>query len=88
MAAQRGWSIEEIAQELLEVSEKAQERARCRDEGVCACRCAERGRSCRERPAAGQGMNALFGEQYGEQYIDAFSAGRALLLGLYAQSIP
>ena len=33
MAAQRGWSIEETAQKLLEVSEKAQERARCRDEG-------------------------------------------------------
>jgi hypothetical protein len=33
MAAQRGWSIEETAQKLLEVSEKARERARCRDEG-------------------------------------------------------
>ena len=33
MAAQRGWSIEETAQKLLEVSEKAQERARLRDEG-------------------------------------------------------
>jgi hypothetical protein len=32
-AAQRGWSIEETAQKLLEVSEKARERARCRDEG-------------------------------------------------------
>jgi hypothetical protein len=33
MAAQRGWSIEEIAQMLLEESEKARERARCGDEG-------------------------------------------------------
>jgi hypothetical protein len=33
MAAQRGWSVEETAQKLLEVSEKARERARCGDEG-------------------------------------------------------
>jgi hypothetical protein len=33
MAAQRGWSIEETASKLLEVSPKAQERARLRDEG-------------------------------------------------------
>jgi hypothetical protein len=33
MAAQRGWSIEETAKKLLEVSAKAQERARLRDEG-------------------------------------------------------
>ena len=33
MAAQRGWSIEETAKNLLEVSAKAQERARLRDEG-------------------------------------------------------
>jgi hypothetical protein len=33
MAAQRGWSIEETEQRLLEVSEKARERARCGDEG-------------------------------------------------------
>jgi hypothetical protein len=33
MAAQRGWSIEETASKLLEVSAKAQERARRRDEG-------------------------------------------------------
>ena len=32
-AAQRGWSIEETGQQLLEVSEKARERARCGDEG-------------------------------------------------------
>src|ERR1039457_7273764 len=32
MAAQRGWSIEEIANKLLEVSAKAQERVRLRDE--------------------------------------------------------
>jgi hypothetical protein len=33
MAAQRGWSIEETANKLLQVSAKAQERARLRDEG-------------------------------------------------------
>jgi hypothetical protein len=33
MAAQRGWSVEEIADKLMEVSSKAQERARLRDEG-------------------------------------------------------
>jgi hypothetical protein len=33
MAAQRGWSIEDTANKLLEVSAKAQERARLRDEG-------------------------------------------------------
>ena len=33
MAIQRGWSIEETADKLLEVSPKAQERARLRDEG-------------------------------------------------------
>jgi hypothetical protein len=33
MAAQRGWSIEETAHKLLEVSAKAQERARLHDEG-------------------------------------------------------
>jgi hypothetical protein len=36
MAAQRGWSIEETANKLLEVSARAQERARLRDEGYCA----------------------------------------------------
>jgi hypothetical protein len=33
MAAQRGWSIEETASKLLEVSARAQERMRLRDEG-------------------------------------------------------
>jgi hypothetical protein len=33
MAIQRGWNIEETANKLLEVSPKAQERARLRDEG-------------------------------------------------------
>jgi hypothetical protein len=33
MAAQRGWSIEETANRLLEVSASAQERVRLRDEG-------------------------------------------------------
>jgi len=50
MAAQRGWSIDETEQKLLEVSEKARERARCGDEGyshvtaVNAAADAERGR--------------------------------------------
>jgi hypothetical protein len=50
MAAQRGWSIEETAEKLLEVSEKAQERARLHDEGYArvtaenASAAAERGR--------------------------------------------
>jgi hypothetical protein len=33
MEAQRGWSIEETANKLLEVSARAQERARLHDEG-------------------------------------------------------
>lgn len=33
MAARRGWSIEETAKKLMEVSGKAQERARLHDEG-------------------------------------------------------
>jgi hypothetical protein len=33
LAAQRGWSVEETAAELLKVSEKAQERARSGDDG-------------------------------------------------------
>lgn len=33
LAAQRGWGIEETADKLLEVSAKAQERARLHDEG-------------------------------------------------------
>jgi hypothetical protein len=33
MAAQRGWSIEETANKLLEVSAKTQERVRLRDGG-------------------------------------------------------
>ena len=33
LAVRRGWSIEETANKLLEVSEKAQERVRLRDEG-------------------------------------------------------
>jgi hypothetical protein len=50
MAAQRGWSIEEIANKLLEVSAKAQERVRLRDEGYAlitaqnAAAAAEQGR--------------------------------------------
>ena len=33
MAAQRGWGIEETANKLMEVSARAQERARLHDEG-------------------------------------------------------
>jgi hypothetical protein len=50
MAAQRGWSVKETANKLSEVSEKARERARCRDEGYAlitaqnAAAAAERGR--------------------------------------------
>jgi hypothetical protein len=50
MAAQRGWSIEETASKLLEVSGKVQERTRLRDEGYAlitaqnAAAAAERGR--------------------------------------------
>ena len=50
MAAQRGWSIEETAQKLIEVSEKARERVRLRDEGYAlitaqnASAAAERGK--------------------------------------------
>ena len=50
MAAQRGWSIEETANRLMEVSAKAQERARLRDEGYAlvtaqnAAAAAERGK--------------------------------------------
>jgi hypothetical protein len=50
MAAQRGHSIEDIADKLLEVSSKAQERARLHDEGYAlitaqnAAAAAERGR--------------------------------------------
>jgi hypothetical protein len=50
MAAQRGWSIEETANELLKVSGKAQERVRLHDEGYAlitaqnAAAAAERGK--------------------------------------------
>jgi hypothetical protein len=50
MAAQRGWSIEETANKLLEVSAKAQDRARLYDEGYAlitaqnAAPAAERGK--------------------------------------------
>jgi hypothetical protein len=47
MAAQHGWSVEETEQKLLEVSEKARERARCGDEGyahVTALNAAAEGR--------------------------------------------
>lgn len=50
LAAQRGWSIEETANKLLEVSARAQERARRHDEGYAlitaqnAAEAADRGR--------------------------------------------
>jgi hypothetical protein len=54
MAARRGWSIEETANTPMEVSAKAQERARLRDEGyaliaaqnaaAAATRCTQTGR--------------------------------------------
>jgi len=53
-AAQRGWSFEETEQKLLEVREKARERAKCGDEGYargcCECRC-----GCRGGAPVGQG---------------------------------
>jgi hypothetical protein len=42
MAAQRGWNIKETAEKLLEVSAKAQERARLHDKG-----CARHLQECR-----------------------------------------
>ena len=57
LAAQRGWSIEETANELMEVSAKAQERARLRDEGYAlitaqnAAAAATRGRQTGARRA-------------------------------------
>jgi hypothetical protein len=50
MAAQRGWTIEEISRKLVEVSDKARERDRLRDEGYAlitaqnASAAAERGK--------------------------------------------
>jgi hypothetical protein len=50
MAAQRGWSIDEVANKLLEVSARAQGRARLHDEGYAlitaqnAAAAAERGK--------------------------------------------
>jgi hypothetical protein len=38
MAAQRNWSVEEIAQKLIEVSERARERVRLKDEGYILIR--------------------------------------------------
>lgn len=64
MAAQRGWSIEEAAKKLLEVSAKAQERARLRHDGyalitaqnaaAAAERCSQRGRG---RPLVAPGIS-------------------------------
>lgn len=50
MASQRGWSVDEVANKLLEVSARAQERARLHDEGYAlitaqnAAAAAERGK--------------------------------------------
>jgi prevent-host-death family protein len=54
MAAQRGWSVEETEQKLLEVSEKARERARCGDESYARITTLNAGRGGRGRPQAGQ----------------------------------
>jgi len=56
MAAQRGWSNEETANKLLEVSAKAQERARLRDERLRTHHDAERCSSRSARQTAGQGI--------------------------------
>ncbi|HEY6349028.1 MAG TPA: DNA-primase RepB domain-containing protein [Candidatus Angelobacter sp.] len=54
LAAQRGWTIEEIASKLLEVSEKAQERVRLRDEGY-ALVTAQNGADAARRRQQGRG---------------------------------
>jgi hypothetical protein len=57
-AARFGWSIEEAADKLLEVSEKAQERRSLGDPGYRPYYCKERrGCSCDARPPAGQGLD-------------------------------
>jgi hypothetical protein len=56
MASQRGHSIEDIADKLLEVSSKAQERARLHDEGYALYR-AECHRGGRTGTQARQGVN-------------------------------
>ena len=70
MAARRGWSVEDIASKLLEVSEKAQEKARLHDEGYAhvtaqsAAAAAERGRKRGERSQrveSNEGFSALRG---------------------------
>ena len=54
MAAQRGWSVEETANKLLEVSTKAQERVRLRDvESVDSC----------ESPSPSRGLYSCGGRQ-------------------------
>ena len=59
MAAQRGWSIEETAQKLLEVSEKAQERARLQgDEGYALVTAQNAAAAAAKRQAAGAGIAA------------------------------
>ena len=56
VAAQRGWSMEATEQRLLEVSEKARERARCGDEGYAHVTCSECSRRGGRRTQAGQGV--------------------------------
>jgi hypothetical protein len=56
MAAQRGWSIEEVANKLLEVSARTQERARLHDKGY-ALITAENGAAAAERGKRGRGCH-------------------------------
>ena len=55
MAAQRGWSIEETQQKLLEISDKARERARCGDEGYAHVTAANAAAAAEEGRRMGRG---------------------------------
>jgi hypothetical protein len=55
MAAQRGWSLEETEQKLLEVSEKARERARRGDEGYAHVTALNAGAAAEEGRRPGRG---------------------------------
>jgi hypothetical protein len=59
MASQRGWSIEETAHKQVEVSARAQERMRLRDEGYALVTAQNAAAGRRTRTAAGQGMSSL-----------------------------
>jgi hypothetical protein len=55
MAAQRGWSIEETANKLLEVSPRAQENARRHDEGYALITAQNAAAAAERGPQTGQG---------------------------------